>query len=201
VTMGKCETGVPDAWGTQLTMLFEHEIVTLFAEADVSILSKASAALVLYDHLRSFMALKSSLKTSEPQSDALLPAHEALLNYTARLFMTAHQALLNNGQKDSPAKPLRGWRASRQHKTLAPTKEFLLEWQLARLRAARDRLIMELADVSEKNDQLFQGLGLPEAVRAEVESARLRVSEIWRDLPAVLWESPAAAEVRGKVAA
>ena len=98
---------MPDAWGTLLAKLFEHELVTLLSQADVSMLSKASAALVLYDHLRSFMALKSSLKSSEPQADVLRPAHEALLNFTARLFMAAHQAILNDIQKEGEAKPHR----------------------------------------------------------------------------------------------
>jgi hypothetical protein len=201
LAMGERETRVPDAWGAQLTKLFEHEIVTLLCESDVSMLSKPSAALVLYDHLRSFMALKSSLKSSEPPSGVLRPAHEALLNFTARLFMAAHQALLNEGQKDTPAKPARGWRTKRQHKAVVPTKQFLLEWQLVRLKAARDRLIMELADVSERNEQLFESLGLPEPLAAEVESARLRVSKVWEVLPVALWESPAAREAGGFITA
>lgn len=193
--MGERNTGVPDPWGALLAQLFEHELVRLLFEADAATLGKASAALVLYDHLRSFMALKSALKNAEPQSDALRPAHEALLNVTARLFMAAHQALLNDGHKDSPARPARGWRAKRQHKAVAPTKQFLMEWQLVRLKAARDRLIMELADVSERNQQLFESLGLPEPLAAEVESARLRVSKVWEVLPVASWESPAAREV------
>jgi hypothetical protein len=199
--MGKSETGVPDGWGMQLTKLFEHEIVMLLSEADVSMLSKAPAALVLYDHLRSFMALKSSLKSSEPQSDALRPAHEALLNFSARLFMAAHQALLNDGQKDIPAKPVRSWRAKRQHEAVVPTKQFLLEWQLVRLKAARQRLIMELADLSERNEPLFKGLALPDKVSAEVESARLRVSNLWKALPVVPRESPGLRKVGGSITA
>jgi hypothetical protein len=193
--MGELGTRAPDPWGALLAHLFEHELVTLLFEADVATLGKASAALVLYDHLRSFIALKSAVKNTVPQSDVLRPAHEALLNVTARLFMAAHQALLNDGQKDSPAKPVRGGHGKRQCSSVVPTKQFLLEWQLVRLKAARDRLIMELADVSERNEQVFESLGLPEALRAEVESARLRVSSIWRDLPVVLWEAPAAREV------
>jgi hypothetical protein len=190
LAMGERETRVPDPWGTLLTKLFEHELAILLSEADVATLGKPSAALMFYDHLRSFMALKSGIKSTELQSDALRPAHEALLNFTARLFMAAHQALLNDGQKDEPAKPVRGWRAKRQHKAVVPTKEFLLEWQLVRLKAARDRLIMELADVSERNKELFESLGLPDAVSAEVESARLRVSNVWKELPAMRGESP-----------
>jgi hypothetical protein len=82
-----------------------------------------------------------------------------------------------------------------------PTKRFLLEWQLVRLKTARERLIMELADVSERNDELFRSLGLPEAVKAEVESARLRISNVWKELPVVLWESTASREVGGYIAA
>jgi hypothetical protein len=83
----------------------------------------------------------------------------------------------------------------------ADARRFLLEWQLVRLKAARERLIMELADLSERNERLFQGLGLPEAVNAEVESARLRVSNVWKELPVVVWESPAVREVGGYIAA
>jgi hypothetical protein len=198
--MGERETRVPDAWGTLLAKLIEHELVTLLSQADVSMLSKASAALVLYDHLRSFMALKSSLKSSEPQADVLRPAHESLLNFTARLFMAAHQAILNGIQKEGEAKPTQ-MRAKGQHNAVVPSKQFLLEWQLVRLKTARERLIMELADLSERNEQLFRNLGLPEAVSAEVESARLRISNVWKELPVVLWESSAPREVGGYLAA
>jgi hypothetical protein len=147
------------------------------------------------------MALKSSLKSGEPQSDVLRPAHEALLNYAARLFMATHQALLNDMQKDDGAKATSSGRAKWQHKAVVPTKRFLLEWQLVRLKTARERLIMELADLSERNEQLFRSLGLPEAVSAEVESARLRISNVWKELPVVLWESSAPREVGGYLAA
>ena len=199
--MGERETGVPDVWGTLLTKVFEHEIVTLLSEADATTLGKPSAALVLYDHLRSFMVLRSSLKSSEPHSDALRPAHEALLNFSARLFMAAHQALLNDGQKDNPTKPAFSWRAKRQHEAVVPTKRFLLEWQLVRLKAARERLIMELADLSERDGPLFRGLGLPDYVSAEVESARLRVSSLWKELPAVPREFPGLRNVSGSITA
>ena len=201
MAIGKRGTRAPDPWGALLAHLFEHELAKLLFEADVTTLGKASAALVLYDHLRSFIALKNAVKNTEPESDVLRPAHEALLNVTARLFMAAHQALLNDGQKDGPAKPVHGGHRKRQHRPVVPTQQFLLEWQLVRLKAARDRLIMELADVSERNEQLFESLGLPEALSAEVESARLRVSRVWRDIPVALWESPAAREVGGHIAA
>ncbi|MBN2099966.1 MAG: hypothetical protein JW753_10275 [Dehalococcoidia bacterium] len=188
--MGERETGVPDTWGTLLTKLLDHEIVTLLSEADASMLSKASATLVLYDHLRSFMALKSSLKSSGPHPDALRPLHEALLNFAARLFMATHQALLNNLQKDDVPRSAPNIRAEGQHRAVMPTKRFLLEWQLVRLKAARERLIMEFADLSQRNTPLFEGLSLPDAVSAEVESARLRVSNVWKELPAVPHESP-----------
>ncbi len=189
--MGERETRVPEAWGDLLARLFEHELVTLLSQADVSTFSKASAALVLHSHMRSFMALKSGVKSSEPQSDVIRPTHEALLNFTARLFMAAHQALLNDMQKDDGAKAAPGPRAKGQNKAVVPSKRFLLEWQLVRLRAARERLIMELADLSERNEHLFQSLRLPEAVNAEVESARSRISDVWKELPIVLWESSA----------
>jgi len=196
--MGEREIRVPEAWGLLMAKLFEHELVSLLSQADASMLNKASASLVLYDHMRSFMALKSSVKSSEP-SDTLRPAHEALLNFTARLFMAAHQALLNDMQGDG-AKATPGHRAKGQSKAVVPSKRFLLEWQLVRLKAARERLVMELADLSERNEQLFRNLGLPEAVSAEVESARLRISDIWKGLPIVLWESSAPRVVGGHIA-
>ena len=196
--MGERETRVPDAWGTLLAKLFEHKLVTLLSEADVTALSKAEAATVVYEQLRSFLALKSSLKSGEPP-DILRPAHEALLSFAARLFIAAHQAILNGIQKEGEAKPTQ-MRAKGQHKAVVPTKRFLLEWQLVRLKAARERLIMELADLSERNEQLFRSLGLPEAVSAEVESARLRISNVWKELPVVLWESSAPREVGGYLA-
>jgi len=196
--MGEREIRVPEAWGLLMAKLFEHELVSLLSQADATMLNKASASLVLYDHMRSFMALKSSVKSSEP-SDTLRPAHEALLNFTARLFMAAHQALLNDMQGDG-AKATPSHRAKGQSKSVVPSKRFLLEWQLVRLKAARERLVMELADLSERNEQLFRNLGLPEAVSAEVESARLRISDIWKGLPIVLWESSAPRVVGGHIA-
>jgi hypothetical protein len=201
LAIGERKTRAPDPWGALLASLFEHELVRLLFDADVTTLGKASAALVLYDHLRSFMALKSAVKSTEPQSEILQAAHEALLNVTARLFMAAHQALLNDGERHSESKVVLKQRAKRKLKPVVPTKQFLMEWQLVRLKAARERLIMELADVSERNEQLFESLGLPEVLCAEVESARLRVSRVWSDLPVALWESPAHREIGGHIAA
>jgi len=113
--MEERETGVPDIWDTLPTKLFEHEIVMLLSEADVTMLSNAWATLVLYDHLRSFIALKGSLKSSEPQSDVLRPVHEALPNLAARLFMAAHQALLNDLQRDDGPRGAPAHRAEGQH--------------------------------------------------------------------------------------
>ena len=183
--MGQGEYLSPNAWGRLLSNLLEHDLATLLSQVDVKTLSEAQARTVLYEQLRSFMRLKSTLKSSEPGFDVLRPAHEALLNFAARLFIAAHQALLNDGQTDSPHKPAFrfSWRAKRQHEAVVPTKRFLLEWQLVRLKVARERLIMELADLSEREVPLFEGLGLPDAVSAEVESARLRVSGVWKKIP------------------
>lgn len=197
--MGETETVAPAVWSTLLARLFQHDLVRLLCEADVKTLGKPAAVLLLYDHLRSFMALKSSLKSVEPPQ-VLRPANEALLNFTARLFMAAHQALLNEGQRDSPAPRTDRWRPRWHHKPVVPTEEFLLEWQLVRLRAARQRLIMELADVAERNEQLFRNLGLPEAVGAEVESARRHISSIWKGLPAMVPESSRLRDARGSLA-
>jgi hypothetical protein len=60
---------------------------------------------------------------------------------------------------------------------------------------------MELADLSGRNGPLFQGLGLPGAVSAEVESARLRVSNVWKELPAVPCRSPGLRKVGGSITA
>jgi len=66
--MGERETCAPDPWGALLAHLFEHELAKLLFEAEATMLGKPSAALVLYDHLRSFIALKSAVKNTEPQS-------------------------------------------------------------------------------------------------------------------------------------
>ncbi|MDM7998448.1 MAG: hypothetical protein QUS33_00225 [Dehalococcoidia bacterium] len=197
--MGETETFAPAVWSTLVARLFEHDLVRLLCEADVKTLGKPAAVLTLYDHLRSFMALKSSLKSVEPP-EILRPANEALLNFTARLFMAAHQALLNEGQRDSPPARTDRWRSRWHHKPAVPTKEFLLEWQLVRLKAARHRLIMELADLAEKNEQLFRNLGLPEAVEAEVESARRHISSVWKGLPNVLREVSSSGDTSGPLA-
>ena len=183
--MGQGEYLSTNEWGRLLSNLLEHDLVALLSRVEVKTLSEAEARTVLREQFRSFMRLKSTLKSSEPRSDLLRPAHEALLNFAARLFMAAHQALLNDGQTDSPPRPAFrfSWCGKRHHEAVVPTNRFLLEWQLVRLKTARERLIMELADLSEREEPLFKCLGLPDAVSAEVESARLRVSGVWEKIP------------------
>jgi len=218
----------PYAWGRLLSKLLEHKLATYLSQVDVKTLSEAEARTVLYEQLRSFLALKSTLKSSEPQSDILQPAHEALLSFAARLFMAAHQALLDDGKAkagDQPAvsdnpkwqhiaaapsaqflfagklfmaarqllpssgrakareQPTMSGDAKWQHTVAAPSTQFLLEWQLVRLKASRERLILELADLSARHQNTFRELKLSKAVGAEVESARLRVSKVWKKLP------------------
>jgi hypothetical protein len=197
--MGEVKSRVSDSWGVLVAKLFEHKLVTFLADADAATLGGTEATAVVYQELRSFLALKSILKSSDP-SEILQPAHEALLSYAARLFMVAHQTLLNGAQKEAEGKPAQG-RANGEYKSLTATRQFLLEWQLVRLKSSRDRLIMELADVSEKNELPFRSLGLPEALCEEVESARLRISNVWKELAAVLRESSARREVGGHISA
>jgi hypothetical protein len=199
--MGESERCSPDAWGTLLSKLLDHKLATLLSQADVSALSSTEATTVLYEQLRPFLALKSSLKSSEPQSDALQPAHKALLSFVARLFMAAHQALLNDIKTEDEVKPALSGHAKGQHSVFVPSRQFLLEWQLVRLKGAREGLILELADLSERDHKVFQQLRLPEAIGAEVESARLRISNIWKELPAVAREPSPPGEVGGYIAA
>ncbi len=183
--MGETESRTPDSWGVPLSKLFEHRLVRLLNEADAVTLTCEESATILYKEMRSFMALKSALVAGDPP-EALRPVNEALLRFTNRLFKTAHQALLNHGKKDeSPA--AHGKRDKGQHHPAAPTREFLLEWQLVRMKSARQKLVMELAYVSEKNEGLYQSLALPEPMEAEVESARVRISNVWKQLPDFPW--------------
>lgn len=217
----------PYGWGRLASNLLEHELAKLLSQADVKTLSEAEAKTVMYEQFRSFMALKSTLKSYEPRSALLRPAHEALLNFGARLFMVAHQALVNTGKAEAEELPtVRGnpieqhiapvpsvrfrsadklFTATRQfllnsritkarrqptpndnrtgqHIATVSSKQFVLEWQLVRLKAAKERLILQLADLSEKDKTMFGELRLAEAVRAEVESARLRVSDVWEEI-------------------
>lgn len=185
--MGEMCSRTPDSWGVPLTELFEHRLVTFLNEADVPTLGREESAAVLYDELRSFMALQRALNASDPP-ETLRPASEALAEFAARLFKAAHQALLNHGQKDQGAAAPRR-REKGQHGAVAPTMEFLLQWQLVRMKVARRRLVMELADVSLRDEELYQSLALPEGLGAEVETVRMRLSDVWKELPDWPWES------------
>lgn len=198
--MGESEIRAAEPWGLLACKLLEHRIVLLLLRGDLDALSKASAIAVLYDHMRSFMALKSRLKSSEPESDALLPAHDALVSLTSRLFMTANQTLLNGFREEGEVE-LIPRRVKGKHREFVTARRFLLQWQLVRLGAARERFVLELADLSEKDEQLFLSLGLPEALTAEVECARLRVSMAWKGLPILDWEYPVLGGVRRQAAA
>src|SRR5512136_1774213 len=86
----------PYAWGRLLSDLLEHRLTTYLCEADVETLMGSEARAVLYEQLRSFLALKRRLKSRQPRSALLRPAHEALVNFAARLFMAAYQTLLSD---------------------------------------------------------------------------------------------------------
>jgi hypothetical protein len=192
--MGQSEYSSPDAWGMLVSRLLEHRLATLLSQADISTLNEVETTAVLYQQLRSFMALKSKIKSSQPQSDVLRPAHEALLNFASRLFMAAHQALLHDSETKTREQPIITVGTKWQHKVAVPSSRFLLEWQLVRLKAARERLILELADLSERHQNTFRDLRLPEAIGVEVESARLHITDIWKKLPTTASQSAPSGE-------
>jgi hypothetical protein len=222
--MGQGKYISPYAWGTLLSELLEHDLAKLLSQADAKTLSGAEASTALFEQLRSFMVLKSTLKSCKQRPDVLQPSHEALLNFADRLFATAHQAFLNDAKAREGYPPAvsanpksqdiavapparfpfadkllmaarqvlrhtRGTEAGEQPTmsldtewqpgVAVPSEHFLLEWQLVRLKAARERLILELADLSERHPNTFRQLKLTDVVGAEVESARLRVSGVW----------------------
>lgn len=187
-TMGETEIRTPESWGMPLTRFFDHKLVRLLSEADAAALGREECAAVIYDELRSFMALKGALKTGDPP-EPLGPANVALLHFAARLFKAANQALLNHGQKNESSEGPRR-QSKGGHRPLVPAGHFLLEWQLVRMRSARQRLVMELAEVSEADAELYRRLALPESLGAEVESARMCVSGVWDRLPGWRWPSP-----------
>ena len=222
--MGQDKYISPYAWGRLLSELLEHGLAKLLSQADVKTLGGAEARTALLEQLRSFMVLKSTLKSCKQRPKVLQPSHEALLNLADRLFAAAHQALLSDAksregqpptvsanprwQHIAVAPPARFLSADKlfmaarqvfrrtrgteareqpnmsldnkwQHGVAVPSEQFLLEWQLVRFKAARERLILELADLSERHPNTFRQLKLADAVGAEVESARLRVSNVW----------------------
>jgi hypothetical protein len=239
--MGQDKYISPYAWGTLLSKLLEHDLARLLSQADAKTLSGAEARTALFEQLRSFVDLKSTLKSCKQRSNVLQPSHEALLTLADRLFATAHQALLGDakareGQPSTvsanpksqqiavtpPARfpftgkllmaarlvlrrprgteareqPTMSLEKKWQHGVAVPSEQFLLQWQLVRLKAARERLILELADLSEKHPNMFRRLKLTDAVGVEVESARLRVSGVWSKIMVTVSMSGAPLQAR-----
>ena len=168
VTKG-CEKCSPREWGAALSSLFEHGLTGFLSEATAEALSSDEAVATVYQELRSLVRLKTEVESLRPRSDVLGAANGALVHFAKRLFLAAHQALLNSieaqTEKEHAEKDLSG--------ELKDTRKFLMEWQLVRLRAARERLVARLLELSEEDQRLFKQLNLPKANRAQVESIRL----------------------------
>jgi hypothetical protein len=167
--MRKREKGLSDRWGELLSKVLEHELSGFLSRASADTLSSDESVAMLYEKLRPLVMLKTEVESIRPQSQTLAEADAALLHFTKRLFLAAHQALLNSieaeNEKSHFEEDLSG--------ELRDTRGFLMEWQLVRLRAARERLLSRLSEVSERDQQLFQKLKLPRAIPAEMESVRL----------------------------
>jgi hypothetical protein len=85
--------------------------------------------------------------------------------------LVAHQALLNSIEAENEKEHFEEDPSGE----LRDTREFLMEWQLVRLRAARERLLAKLLELSDRDQQLFQQLNLPSAILAELEFVRLEL--------------------------
>ncbi len=160
----ECEKCSPREWGAVLSSLFEHGLTGFLSEATAEALSSDEAVATVYQELRSLVRLKTEVESIRPQSDVLAAANEALVHFAKRLFLAAHQALLNSieaeTEKEHSEKDLSG--------ELRDTRKFLMEWQLVRLRAARERLVAKLFELAEEDRRLFRRLSLPTAIRAQV---------------------------------
>lgn len=169
--MGQREKRSPDKWGVLLSTVLNRNLTSFLSKANADALSSDEAVEMLYRELRPLVMLKMEAESIQPKSEALGETDAALLHFAKRLFLVAHQALLNSieaeNEKDHFEEDPSG--------ELRDTREFLMEWQLVRLRAARERLLAKLLELSERDQQLFQQLSLPAAVLAELEFVRLEV--------------------------
>jgi hypothetical protein len=169
VVMREREKCSLDRWGELLSKVLGHEITGFLSSANADTLSSDESVAMLYEELRPLVMLKSEVESIQPQSEALVEADAALLHFTKRLFLAAHQALLNSieaeNEKNHFEEDLSG--------ELRDTRGFLMEWQLVRLRAGRERLLAGLAEVSERDQQLFRQLNLTCVIPADTESVRL----------------------------
>jgi hypothetical protein len=117
-----------------------------------------------------------------PIGQHITPVPSVRFRSADKLFTATRQFLLNSRMPKGRRQPTPNDNVTGQHIATVSSKQFVLEWQLVRLKAAKERLILQLADLSEKDKTMFGELRLAEAVRAEVESARLRVSDVWEEI-------------------
>ncbi len=159
----------PGDWGMVVSGLLGQEITGCLSEASANALGTEESVAMLYREMRPLVMLKTEIELLRPESESLRAANDALVHFAKRLFLAAHQALLNtieaDGEKERREKNLSG--------EIRDSRSFLMEWQLVRLRAARERLMARLFEISEADPQLFRQLSLPAAVRGQVEFARL----------------------------
>jgi len=117
--------------------------------------------------------------SANPKSQQIAVTPPTRFLFADNLLMAARRVLRRPRGTEAREQPTMSLDTKWQHGVAVPSEQFLLEWQLVRLEAARERLILELADLSERHPNMFRQLKLSDAVAAEVESARLRVSSVW----------------------
>jgi hypothetical protein len=162
----------PPEWGVVLSRLLGQEITGFLSDASAKALSRDETVAMLYREMRPLVMLKTEIESLQPDSEALGAVNHALVHFAKRLFLAAHQALLNSIEADTE-------KERRQNDLSAEVRDsrsFLIEWQLVRLRSARERLMTRLLEMSETDPQLFRQLSLPAMVRGQVELARLERS-------------------------
>jgi hypothetical protein len=169
--MGEREKRSPDNWAVLLSSVLNHNLTGFLSKANANALSSDEAVATVYQELRPLVMLKMEAESIQPQSEALGETDAALLHFAKRLFLVAHQALLNSIEAENEKEHFEEDPSGE----LRDTREFLMEWQLVRLRAARERLLAKLLELSERDQQLFQQLNLPPAILAELEFVRLEV--------------------------
>jgi len=157
----------------------------LFAAAHQAFLSDAKAREV-----------EPSTVSANPKSQQIGVAPPARFPFADKLLMAARQVLRHNPVTETGEQPNTSLDSKWQHGVSVPSEQFLLEWQWVRLKAARERLILELADLSERHPSMYRQLKLTDAVGAEAESTRLRVSSVWSKILLTASRSGASLQAR-----
>lgn len=154
-------------WGESVKSVLTNKLVSYLFELDEESLARPRVVAMLEEELRPFLTLKAEVQSQKPREPLLESAHDKMLELMQRLFMVAQQALLNRPQADGEDKSQAGQSPDQPSADAQSGGKRLLTWHMVRMNDIGEQFMAALAELADKQKDVYDQLDLPAGIIAE----------------------------------